>query len=181
MKFCFVRHAESTNNQIASTKPWHRQWIRMFRKDPPLTTAGWQMSKKKKIPNHNKVDIVFCSPLLRSIETARAMFPRKRLVIAPFLRETQLGAGNFPDRKHRPKPVMSNVDTRHEQPGSRFKKHMNHSSLHDFVYLFYLPTYGHNKRHKYIAVVTHSHLMQRDLDLQKHPPNLGHVCANILA
>jgi len=175
-KFCFVRHAESTNNRIANDSPWHRQWIRMFRKDPHLTTAGWQLSKKKKLPSHHKVDVVFCSPLLRSIETARAMFPRKRLIIGPFLRETKLGAGNFPDRKHRPHSTMKNVDTRHEQPDSAFRKHMNHSSLYDFVHEFYRPTYGHNKRYRYIVVVTHSYLMKRDLDLRERPPNLGHVC-----
>ena len=176
MKFCFVRHAESTNNRIASIEPWHKQWTRMFRKDPHLTTAGWQLSKKKKLPNHHKVNVVFCSPLLRSIETARAMFPRKQIIIAPYLRETKLGAGNFPDRKHRPKHIMKNVDTRHEQPESKYKKHMNHSNLQKFVYSFYLPTYGRSRRHQYIAVVTHSHLMQRDLDLKTRPPNLGHVC-----
>uniref|UniRef100_A0A6C0BPJ5 Histidine phosphatase family protein n=1 Tax=viral metagenome TaxID=1070528 RepID=A0A6C0BPJ5_9ZZZZ len=169
----FIRHGLSCTNYISAYKGPHLQFERVFYKDPPLIHTGRlhaEMVGQLWAPD---VDVVFSSTLRRAQETAHALYPRHKVIIAPFLKEKARGPSNNPCKHLR----CTYCDYSFVRSG-RFKKFANSSNIHKFWTVF-LPYFlqGRTKPLK-IAVVTHSLLMRRDLGrqgLQQKPHNLAIV------
>ena len=82
MKLYLIRHAESEANAAADLdNPRHYY-------DARITTRGKEQALKlsKKIANIN-FDQYFCSPLTRTMETFSIIFPNKKPILDPLLRE----------------------------------------------------------------------------------------------
>ena len=82
MKLHLIRHAESEANAAADLdNPTYYY-------DAKITSRGKEQAKKlhDKI-KHINFDKYFCSPLTRTLETFSIIFPNKKPIIDPLLRE----------------------------------------------------------------------------------------------
>ena len=142
-----MRHGESLANVAMrnGTITGILQGITMI--DPPLSPNGiikcQSLKKKLKIP-----DVVFVSPLRRSIQTANIIYPTKRAFFGFYLLE--LGPGN--------------------QNKPNGKKSFEKGNLKKFM--LWLQKYLQQRPEiTYVVVITHSLLMRRDLRLSTKPEN----------
>ena len=121
-------------------------------KDTPLSNLGIRQSKK--LRNRLKVDFVFCSPLLRAIQTAYYIFPHKHIIVCPYLIEKQNEIGDKL-MKHKQKINILKKNYRNVDYSLLNHKDMNKSSLKKFEKII------RNLSKKYkIAVVTHGMLLK---------------------
>lgn len=76
----WIRHAESVANAVVTRAPFFERWKALFLKDPGLTQKGKAQcaATRPEIENLN-VQLVVCSHLRRSVETALRLFPTKNI------------------------------------------------------------------------------------------------------
>jgi len=92
-----VRHAESCTNVIARRQPWHAQYKRLLYTDPPITNDGKEAAQQLKAAlkaKGVKPDLVLSSRLLRAIQTAQELYPRRNVHPVCGLAETVGGTSN---------------------------------------------------------------------------------------
>lgn len=93
-----IRHGLSCCN-IMHHKDLKMSAFNVFRKDPLLTHKGVDQSERAGQyirPRIPPVDIVFCSALIRSIETAQLMFPDNIVHVCPYICEKRPSLENCP-------------------------------------------------------------------------------------
>lgn len=84
MQLIFIRHAESVYN--AYKKVWWCGDPGVI--DAPLSPKGERQALRTAASIADKdVEVVFASPLTRALQTAALLFPGKRIVALPLLRE----------------------------------------------------------------------------------------------
>ena len=85
----WIRHGESCTNVIGTHGQWWEQYKRLLFYDPPVTaTAAQQIRTLARRPptalkGLKQVDLVLSSPMLRALETALYLFPRRPVVAVP--------------------------------------------------------------------------------------------------
>lgn len=148
----FIRHAQSLANIAEEKKSLKGYWELLTMVDPPLSTVGVQQCLNSKLKYYNP-DLIIVSCLQRSIQTARLIWPSKKIVIAPHLREL----GNYLQNKPLIQIYQNDVGNLH-------------------LFKIWLKKYlkKHVKIQK-VVVITHSLLMKKDLNLSIKPTNLAIV------
>ena len=162
----FLRHGLSKCNLLHNCKSTkYLTFINILRKDPRLSDIGILQStkartylKKHKLLPH--LDYIFCSSLLRSIETSCYMFPTSKVVIAPYISEKSPSlenvSYNFINQKKR---LNSSIYDNVEFPSSEeFSQIYNESDLKKFI--TYIISYYNITSDSNIAVITHSHFLK---------------------
>ena len=89
----WIRHAESRCNAIAKRGAWYEQIKRAFIPDPALSPEGVAEARQAKAPQS---DLVVCSQLRRSIETALLLYPNQTIYVLCGLNEWIPGVPNTP-------------------------------------------------------------------------------------
>jgi broad specificity phosphatase PhoE len=89
------RHGNSCANALQSFS-WHF-WKLFWYSDPRLSRVGQADIALRKKDLVQQPDLVLCSSLYRSMETAALLFPQHNpIFVAPFLRERSRGPTNYP-------------------------------------------------------------------------------------
>ena len=86
----FVRHGQSCGNVGVYHEEKVRRWgLPLDPHDPVVTNRGLAQSQalRRFGPLPQQPDCVVVSPQVRAIDTAQALYPHERLVVAPFLKE----------------------------------------------------------------------------------------------
>lgn len=159
----FIRHGESQANIL----PYPHF---MLLRDPLLTRKGILKSKKvsRKAPC---VDIVLSSFLLRAMQTAHLMFPKKHVYCVPYLNELSNSMDTYPydvlEQKKRLRNVFGTTKwlTNYE---SKLRRTRN---MKKFLKLVIKLLSGTTKKHVRIAVVGHSLWMMKYLRIPKPENN----------
>ena len=111
IKLFFIRHGFSCANYHKRKKSLIKHHI--FIRDPKLTNVGiddltnYKSKIDKLIPNPT---YVLSSNLLRSIQTARLLFPEKNVIVSPYIGETGFGLDNKPSAPSNQLRYVSNVN-----------------------------------------------------------------------
>lgn len=139
----FIRHGPSLTN--VSSNPY----TKLMYKDPPLVPHAYDMIKSMKKPKN--VDRVYASTLLRAIQTARALYPRKRIYVAPHIKEQPVWvpSNQFHTKSRWPKNVVDQAEGLRE------------SSDYKSFLTWLKPRLPHTKKNLNIVVVTHGNFIAR--------------------
>jgi len=183
-----IRHQQSCNNKVAQLESRLSQWKRAFYPDPPITHYGMQQLKaiQDRVDFENDVDLVLSSPMLRAIQTAVELFPKKQIWITPFTKENHSGVSNKPSTIGRQKTFFNKQDwnrlhydyvcnERKEFSEDAFESNFNkflkwlEKHLQELIKHSHLDT---SKRKLTIALTGHSGVMQEVLGLESRPNNV---------
>ena len=167
----FIRHGESQANVL----PYPHY---MLLRDPLLTRKG--VLKSRKVARYTPcVDVVLSSFLLRAMQTAHLMFPKKHVYCVPYLNELSNSMDTYPysvpEQKKRLRAVfgttkwLTNYDT-------KLRRTRN---MRMFLRLVIKLVNGMNKKHVKVAVVGHSLWMMKFLNIPK-PDNNAIVKRSII-
>jgi broad specificity phosphatase PhoE len=157
MKITFIRHGFADHNQ-GFLEEGECAYSSLKYRYSRLTELGHKQAREAKVPVS---DIVFVSPLIRCIETARDIFGySKMLYLSDGLLETQ---GPFPCNWREPKALIEsnyrNVNTDLLSPNySLTEEKESDRHLHERVEqtLTYLILKSKNLRARSITIVTHN-------------------------
>jgi broad specificity phosphatase PhoE len=102
VRVIFIRHGFSCNNAMQAYGSLITQVKRLNSGDPPLTQYAINELKRfpKSITFRDGVDIVASSCLLRAIQTALYLFPKRKVHVWPFLKEIGWEPENNPQSKY---------------------------------------------------------------------------------
>lgn len=146
--------------------------------DPPLTDLAFEYITEYSHEMVEPVDLVFSSTMLRAEETAMCLFPKRRIIIAPFMKEVGRGRENilleYVDRPQNDNDYTNVVGhngkwTDGAQQTSP-KKFVNW--LYDYVeeWLEGDPQRLHYKQ-VHVAITTHHNVIQKLFNLTTTSPN----------
>lgn len=169
MNIIYIRHGFSCANAIQHlSSKWH-QYKRFFFKDPPLT--DWAKDEIKAVQGDvqwgRHIDMVLASTMLRAIQTACALFPKREVTVVPFMKESGHGPSN--------RPVT--IEEQLAQLTSEERQQVNfdlamHPGRHGSHITSFKDWLGEKlpqlmdlskKKEITIAIVTHSQLMKKQL------------------
>lgn len=200
----FIRHGFSCANSLQNYG-----WKGRIQKaidprgfDPELTYYAINQIRNER-KNITKIiggdpDIVISSILLRAIQTGRYLFPKNKIVVAPFLKEFGFGVDNIPSnpKKHIEKDpnLRKNVIYDLVLSGNKFKSWTKKDDYNKFMYEW-LPEFlryilQEQPRIKYkhgikIAIIGHSGFMKKYIQSVEKDTinNIGivelHFCFNL--
>lgn len=157
----YIRHGFSCANLFHNKKLKISKITSQIKKqkDTPLSNLGIRQSKmlRQKI----NVDFVFCSPLLRAIQTAFYIFPYKHIIICPYLIEKQ---NEFGDKLMKHEKKLKILKSNYYNVDYTFLKHkdINKSSLKMFEKFI-----GNLAKQYNIGVVTHGMLLKSHFKYSK--------------
>jgi broad specificity phosphatase PhoE len=157
MKITFIRHGFADHNQ-GFLDEGESAYSSLKYRYSRLTELGHMQAKAAEVPHS---DIVFVSPLIRCIETARDIFGYSRMLyLSDGLLETQ---GPFPCNWREPKNLIQskyiNVNTDLVSPNySLMEEKESNMHLHERAEqtLTYLISKSKNMRARSITIVTHN-------------------------
>lgn len=165
MKITFIRHGFADHNQ-GFLDEGESAYSSLKYRYSRLTELGHKQAKSAKVPH---IDVVFSSPLVRCIETARDIFGySKTLYLSDGLLETQ---GPFPCNWREPKDLIEskykhvNTDMVSSNYSLMDKKESdNHlqKRVHDI--LTYIILASENMKADSIAIVTHNDWLEAVFD-----------------
>lgn len=165
MKITFVRHGFADHNQ-GFLDEGESAYSSLKYRYSRLTQLGHKQANDVVVPD---ADIVFSSPLIRCIETARNIFGfSKILYLSDGLIETQ---GPFPCNWREPKGLIeskyANVNTDLLSPNySLMKEKESYLQLHERAEqtLTYLISKSKKMKAKSIAIITHNDWLESTFD-----------------
>ena len=169
----YIRHGESEANEYINNHKW--LWmVSKLMQDPPLSAKGIQETLGHTAPS---VDLICCSYLLRSIQTAHIMYPDNDIHPMPWISEIGVGLENYPSYSLNTWPYTSRlrIGVAHTH-GSDADIEQFESFLASFVNRHPKLRYKTDVK---VAVVTHSNWMMRFLKLKQRPKNNAHVRVEI--
>ena len=114
IKMFFIRHAFSCANYHKRNRSIIKHHI--FIHDPILSNIGeedlirYKPIIRKVIPNPT---YVLSSNLLRAMQTARILFPKRKIIVCPYIGENGFGLDNKPSKPSNQLKYVSNVDYRY--------------------------------------------------------------------
>ena len=165
-----IRHGLSCCNVLHHPDIKYMTPLNIIHQDPYLTLKGIEQSKragiylKDKIP---KIDFVFSSSLIRSIETSMFMFPDNNIKIAPYICEIKPSLENRP---YSMKNQYRRIEDKINKVNFEYicEENLSKSDFHEFIkYIINNCDVNENKQ---IAVISHSLLIMKILNL-KHRMN----------
>lgn len=184
----YIRHGLSCSNAIQEYGKLTDKMKLLFYGDPPLTQFSVNNIKtiqNKKVKT-STVDILLSSVLLRAIQTGLHLFPKKKMHIVPYIKESVLGPTNnvksLEYQKKFLKGAKNRIDYNYVAKDSKYLSFANKSSHAMFINWLskelpnLIKMYGLDKRKRIkIAVVTHSIYMKKNLSETKvdKPFNVG--------
>lgn len=170
----YIRHGLSCSNVIPI------YGLRVDRPiDPPLTDLAFEYITKYGHEMVEPVDLVFSSTMLRAEETAMCLFPRRRIIIAPFMKEIGRGRENilldYADRSHNGNDYSNVVvgnPPEWTDDAQQTSPHNFVDWLYDYVeeWLKGDPLRIHSER-VYVAITTHHNVIQKLFNLTTTSPN----------
>jgi len=166
----YVRHGFSCANSIQYLGGKWQQYKRLLYKDPPLT--DYAIAEIRAFRDHirwgRKLDVICASTMLRAIQTACEIFPKRKILVVPWAKEAGRSAGN----------VVGSVDDQKKQLGPstaarvdfRFAEHAGRAQSDLASFKTWLADHlddiipkSSKSDEVSIVVVSHSHFMKKHL------------------
>jgi broad specificity phosphatase PhoE len=168
----YIRHGFSCANAIQYLGKWYHQYKRLLLKDPPLTQfARDQIRKVRGSYPKQHVDVVCASTMLRAIETACELFPRRKITVVPYVKERGRTAGNVPLPVSQQKAFLPDSDLK--RIDFEWADHQGAGTSHHHSFKVWLSNslplllqkhgIGLRRKEVTIALVTHSQYMEKFL------------------
>lgn len=178
----YIRHGFSCANSVQYLGGFFQQLHRLVMLDPELTHYAKQQITKHRdqLKQSLHVDIVCSSTMIRAIQTAAYLFPKRKISILPYIKEKGRTAGNIPAPwKEQMKKLTK---SQRELLNPEWSQHQgravtDHQSFMTWLaqHLPDLLQHHHVSKHRKevtIAIVMHSRYMQKSLTKGILPKNV---------
>ena len=174
MKIIFIRHGEGYHNLgkikkkfICFGKLVSDNWNIQF---PKLTAKGIKQCNDTKIKLEEysqHIDIIYVSPLSRTLQTADIIFENRKLIALEDIRENVKNQCDFRESVSSQEKVFTNVDFTAVNDNYNYNNFESEQSISSRCYRFYLRLVNDAKSNNFktVAVVTHGAFINSFLSL----------------